>query len=169
MSFEQIVDYTEDFWNSLGRNISTYKRSREYLGSCADIKCADDFLYYFSIASFEKKDPNVCIILFFYEFDRIYKMDVRLRSDFLGILRGIRNNIDSYVIQAIVVIGTFSILHLDSTSPFNIRNSVHNPNFDLEQVRVLFGEFEEENMMKFESGIIEDIFEQTNGYVKMVR
>lgn len=171
MSFEQIIDYAGGFWNSLGTNISIYKRSSEYLDSCTDIKTADDFLRYFSIAGWKEKDPDVRVILFFDEFDRIYNMDERLRSDFLGILRAIRNNIDSYVIQAIVVIGTFSILHLDSstqsTSPFNIRDSIHNPNFDLEQVQVLFRDFEEENKMKFESGIVEDIFEQTNGYVKM--
>ncbi|PKK72017.1 hypothetical protein RhiirC2_777679 [Rhizophagus irregularis] len=174
LSFEQIIDYAGGFWNSLGTNISIYKRSSEYLESCTDIKTAEDFLRYFSITGWKEKEknPDARIILFFDEFDRIYKMDERLRTDFLGILRAIRNNIDSYVIQAIVVIGTFSILHLDSstqpTSPFNIRDSVRNPNFDLEQVRVLFREFEEENKMKFESGIIEDIFEQTNGHAGLV-
>ncbi|PKC15586.1 hypothetical protein RhiirA5_494443 [Rhizophagus irregularis] len=174
LSFEQIIDYAGGFWNSLGTNISIYKRSSEYLESCTDIKTAEDFLRYFSITGWKEKEknPDARIILFFDEFDRIYKMDERLRTDFPGILRAIRNNIDSYVIQAIVVIGTFSILHLDSstqpTSPFNIRDSVRNPNFDLEQVRVLFREFEEENKMKFESGIIEDIFEQTNGHAGLV-
>ncbi|RGB41798.1 hypothetical protein C1646_684852 [Rhizophagus diaphanus] len=174
LSFEQITDYAEGFWNLLGTNISIYKRSSEYLGSCTDIKIAVDFLRYFSITDWKKneKNPDVRIILFFDEFDRIYTMDERLRSDFLGVLRAIKNDIDSYVIQAIVVIGTFSILHLDSStqpiSPFNIRDSVRNPNFDLEQVRVLFREFEEENKMKFESGIIEDIFEQTNGHAGLV-
>ncbi|RGB29791.1 hypothetical protein C1646_310438 [Rhizophagus diaphanus] len=99
-------------------------------------------------------------------------MDEDLRSNFLSILRAIRNNIESYVIQAIVVIGTFSILHLDSstqlTSPFNIKDSIQNPNFDLEQVQVLFREFEDDNKMNFEQGVIEDIFEQTNGHAGLV-
>ncbi|CAG8610548.1 16725_t:CDS:2 [Funneliformis mosseae] len=108
VTFEHIVKDVEGFWNSLCTNISLYKRSSGYL------------------------DP----------FDRIYQMDDGLLSDFLSTLRAIRNNIESYVIQAIVVIGTFSILHLDSrtsntdlTSPFNIKDSIRNPNFDLEQVQ----------------------------------
>ena len=141
--------------------------------SCADINRAEDSLRYFSIAGWKKakKDSEKRVILFFDEFDRIYEMDNDLRSNFLSILRGIRNTIESYVIQAIIVIGTFSILHIDSdtslTSPFNIKDSVRNPNFNLKQVQKLFSEFGDDYKMNFEQEVIEDIFEQTNGYVKM--
>src|SRR5207248_7881546 len=71
------------------------------------------------------------------------------------------------------VVGTFSILHLDSnmqsTSPFNIKDSICNPNFDMEIVRGLFQEFENDNKIQIEQTVIDDIFEQTNGYVKMAR
>ena len=178
MTFEHIVNDGEGFWNSLCTNISIYKRSSEYLESCTDINCADDFLVYFSIVGWKRaeKDPNKRVVLFFDEFDRIYQMDDDLRSNFLSTLRAIRNNIESYVIQAIVVIGTFSILHLDSrtsntalTSPFNIKDSIHNPNFDLEQVQAVFREFEDDNKMQFEQAVIDDIFEQTTGYVNIAR
>lgn len=103
-------------------------------------------------------------------------MDDGLCSNFLSVLRAIRNNIESYIIQAIVIISTFSILHLDSktsstdlTSPFNIKDSIHNSNFDLEQVQALFSEFEDDNKMKFEQKVIDDIFELTNGYVNIAR
>ncbi|PKK80532.1 hypothetical protein RhiirC2_704177 [Rhizophagus irregularis] len=122
-----------------------------------------------------EKDPNKRVVLFFDEFDRIYQMNDDLRSKFLSTLRAIRNNIESYVIQAIVVIGTFSILHLDSrisnrdfTSPFNIKDSIHNPNFDLEQVQAVFREFEDDNKMQFEEAVIDDIFEQTTGHAGLV-
>ena len=143
--------------------------------SCTDINRAEDFLRYFSIAGWEKtkKDSNKRIVLFFDEFDRIYEMNRDLCSNFLLILHDIKNTLESYVIQAIIVIGTFSILHLDSdtnlTSPFNIKDSIRNPNFNLEQVHELFNEFGDDNKMNFEQKVIEDIFEQTNGYVKMPR
>src|ERR1044071_4694680 len=159
---------------SFGRNLSIYRGSSEHLESCTNINCADDFLVHFSIKGWEKagNDPNDRV-LFFDEFDRIYEMDDNHRSHFLSTLRSIRNDIESYVIQAIVVVGTFSILHLDSntqsTSPFNIKDSIRNPNFDMEIVRGLFQEFENDNKIQIEQKIIDDIFEQTNGYVKMAR
>ncbi|RGB29297.1 hypothetical protein C1646_672570 [Rhizophagus diaphanus] len=156
---------------------SGYVCNYEYLESCTDINRADDFLVYFSIGGWKRaeKDPNKRVVLFFDEFDRIYQMDDDLRSNFLSTLRAIRNNIESYVIQAIVVIGTFSILHLDSrtsntdlTSPFNIKDSIHNPNFDLEQVQAVYREFEDDNKMQFEQAVIDDIFEQTTGHAGLV-
>ncbi|GBC02839.1 hypothetical protein RclHR1_04850007 [Rhizophagus clarus] len=164
----------EGFWNSFGTNLSLYKNSNEYLESCIDINRAEDFLRYFSIAGWKKakKDSNKQIVLFFDEFDRIYKMDRDLCSNFLSILRDIKNTLESYVIQAIIVISTFSILHLDSdtnlTSPFNIKDSICNPNFNLKQVQKLFNEFGDNNKMNFEQKVIEDIFEQTNGHPGLV-
>jgi hypothetical protein len=157
----------------LSAQISLFKKSNEYFESCADINRAEDFLRYFSIAGWEKakKDSEKRIILFFDEFDRIYEMDNDLRSNFLSTLHDIKNTIESYVIQAIIVIGTFSILHLDSdtnlTSPFNIKDSIRNPNFNLEQVQGLFSEFGDGNKIDFEKEVIEDIFKQSNGYVKI--
>lgn len=83
-----------------------------------------------------------------------------------------------FVIHAIVIVGTFSIMHLDSNvsssrqsldSPFNVKDLVRNPNFSLDKVRTLFAEYEDENKMKIEDEIIEDIYTQTNGYVKVAR
>ncbi|CAG8531408.1 9965_t:CDS:2, partial [Funneliformis mosseae] len=110
----------------IGTNLSIYKRSNEYLESCADINRAEDFLRYFSIAGWENANKN---------------------SE--NLLRDIRNTIESYVIQAII-------------------DSIRNPNFNMEQVRALFSEFEGDNKLNFEQGIIEDIFEQTNGHQGLV-
>ncbi|RIA82228.1 hypothetical protein C1645_879297 [Glomus cerebriforme] len=172
-SFQHISD-GEAFWNSFGRNLSIYRGSSKHLGSCTNINSADDFVTYFSIDGWEKagNDPNDHIVLFFDEFDRIYEMDDNLRSNFLSTLRSIRNDIESYVIQAIVVVGTFSILHLDSNkkkiSPFNIKDAIRNPNFDMEIVQGLFQEFENDNQIQIEQSVIDDIFEQTNGHAGLV-
>src|SRR5581483_6719688 len=52
---------------------------------------------------------------------------------------------------------------------FNVKDSVHNPNFSLKEVQMLYMEFANENQMKIEQEVIEDIYAQTNGYVKMAR
>ncbi|CAB5381202.1 unnamed protein product [Rhizophagus irregularis] len=68
VTFEHIVNDGEGFWNSLCTNISIYKRSSEYLESCANIYNADDFLIYFSIGwKRAEKDPNKRVVLFFDE------------------------------------------------------------------------------------------------------
>ncbi|PKC05285.1 hypothetical protein RhiirA5_485933 [Rhizophagus irregularis] len=97
-------------------------------------------------------------------------MNEDIRSNFLCILRATRNSIENFVIQTIVVIGTYSILYTNSqkTSPFNIKVLVRNPNFTLGQVRALFKDFGEDNKMDFEQQIIEDIFIQTNGHAAFV-
>jgi hypothetical protein len=171
LSFEKITVHNEGFWNSLGLTLTIDKRSNKYLESCKNIKSGEEFDRYFSIAGWTeaKNDPEDKIILFFDEFDMLYKLDKKVRSEFLRILRSIRNGIENYVIQAIVVIGTFSILHIDATdpytSPFNIKDLIQNPNFTLKQVQKLFEEFGEDNKIEFEQEVIEDIFTQTNGYV----
>ncbi|UZO20392.1 uncharacterized protein OCT59_012816 [Rhizophagus irregularis] len=78
---------------------------------------------------------------------------------------------------ALSIVGTFSIMHLDSNvsssrqsldSPFNVKDLVRNPNFSLDKVRTLFAEYEDENKMKIEDEIIEDIYTQTNGHAGLV-
>ncbi|POG59774.1 hypothetical protein GLOIN_2v1818019 [Rhizophagus irregularis DAOM 181602=DAOM 197198] len=68
-------------------------------------------------------------------------------------------------------------MHLDSNvsssrqsldSPFNVKDLVRNPNFSLDKVRTLFAEYEDENKMKIEDEIIEDIYTQTNGHAGLV-
>ncbi|CAG8535841.1 1336_t:CDS:2 [Rhizophagus irregularis] len=58
----------------------------------------------------------------------------------------IPNAMHLFVIHAIVIVGTFSIMHLDSNvsssrqsldSPFNVKDLVRNPNFSLDKVRTL--------------------------------
>ncbi|GET57748.1 P-loop containing nucleoside triphosphate hydrolase protein [Rhizophagus irregularis DAOM 181602=DAOM 197198] len=127
----------------------------------------------FNITGWEEagnKGDERIILFFFDEFERLFEMNEDIRSNFLCILRATRNSIENFVIQTIVVIGTYSILYTNSqkTSPFNIKVLVRNPNFTLGQVRALFKDFGEDNKMDFEQQIIEDIFIQTNGHAAFV-
>ncbi|GES98461.1 P-loop containing nucleoside triphosphate hydrolase protein [Rhizophagus clarus] len=175
-SMEQInTNNNNNFWKTFGRALSIGSASRSF-DSCTSIASADDFQEYFSIKSWSG-DVNDRIILFIDEFDKLYQFDENIRSEFLQILRFIKNATHLFVIYAIVIVGTFSILHLDSetsssrsnlVSPFNVKDLVHNPNFSSERVLALFTEFGNENKIKIEDEIIADIYTQTNGHAGLV-
>ena len=176
VNFEQIGVFITNFWSSLGTSIYIHNRGQLFK-SCVDIKNSREFLLFFSKATWEGPEDSR-VVLFFDEFDKLYTIDEKIRNEFLQILRSIRNDIKSYAIQAIFAIGTFAILHIDSrfseasnsnlTSPFNIKDSIHNPNFTIDQVQALYTEFERDNIITIERGVIQDIHTQTNGYVKMI-
>jgi hypothetical protein len=50
-----------------------------------------------------------------------------------------------------------------SGSPFNITNKITAPYFTKEEVCNLFGQYEKQESIKLEDGIIDHIFEQTEG------
>src|SRR2546423_11553858 len=82
----------------------------------------------------------------------------------LKIFRGIKNTPDGSAIFSIVAIGTFSIRYLNSTdlrfSPFNVGESLNNPNFNENQVCELFEEFANDRNIIIDHEIINDIYLQ---------
>ena len=86
----------------------------------------------------------------------------------LKIIRGIKNDKNSFAVFSVVAIGSFSILFLNSkeltTSPFNVKAPFQNPNFTRKQVQTLYKEFMKEECITIDPEIIEDIYMQTNGY-----
>ncbi|GES85879.1 P-loop containing nucleoside triphosphate hydrolase protein [Rhizophagus clarus] len=176
VNFEQIGVFDTNFWSSLGTSIYVHNRGKLFK-SCVEIKNSRDFLLFFSKATWEGPEDKR-VVLFFDEFDKMYTIDEKIRNEFLQILRSIRNDINSYAIQAIFAIGTFAILHIDSrfseasnsnlTSPFNIKDSIHNPNFTLDQVQALYTEFGKDNIITIEMGVIQDIHTRTNGHAGLV-
>ena len=78
----------------------------------------------------------------------------------------------NYALMPSIVIGPFSILHLNSskiiTSPFNVKNPFTNPNFTLEQVQTIYKEFENDFKLTIDPMIIKHIHIRTNGYVKLI-
>ena len=99
------------------------------------------------------------------------KAESKVCSEVLDIFRGIRNTTDIFAIHSVVAIGTFSILHIDSsssTSPFNIKEPFQNPNLTLNQVQKLYEQFAADSKITIDPEVVEDIYAQTNGYVKPV-
>jgi hypothetical protein len=55
-----------------------------------------------------------------------------------------------------------------SSSPFNVRNAVQSPFWNLEEVTALFRELAEERRLKLDFRIIEDVFTRTGGHAGLV-
>ena len=102
-------------------------------------------------------------------FDGIPKEAVR---GFLHSLRRIYvSNSPSRCPHSVGIVGVKSITQLNydrSISPFNIQDEFNLPNFTLEQVQELLGQYTEEVGQAFDSEVIESIHRQTAGQPVLV-
>ena len=92
-------------------------------------------------------------------------------SNFLHTLRHIYIAGKPRCPHSVGIIGVKSITQLSydrSISPFNIQDEFHLPNFTLEQVRELFGQYTDEVGQAFASEVIESIHKQTSGQPVLV-
>ena len=103
------------------------------------------------------------VVLLIDEFDGIPKTVV---SDFLYALRQIYLSDEMQCPHSVGIVGVKSIAQLDydrSISPFNIQNEFRLPNFTLEQVQELFGQYTTEVGQAFAPEVIAAIHKQTAG------
>ena len=111
---------------------------------------------------------NQRVVIIIDEFDGIPQVVV---SDFLYALRHIYLSDEPRCPHSVGIIGVKSIAQLDydrSVSPFNIQDEFRLPNFTLEQVRELFGQYTDEIGQAFAPGVIESIHRQTAGQPVLV-
>ena len=105
-------------------------------------------------------DPRVIVIID--EFDGIPQ---EAAKGFLHSLRRIYvSNSPSRCPHSVGIVGVKSITQLNSSgtiSPFNIQDEFNLPNFTLEQVQELLGQYTEEVGQAFDSEVIESIHRQT--------
>ena len=102
-------------------------------------------------------------VLLIDEFDGIPQTVV---SDFLYALRQIYLSGKSRCPYSVGIVGVKSITQLDydrSISPFNIQDEFRLPNFTLEQVQGLFGQYTDEVGQAFAPEVIEAVHKQTAG------
>jgi len=108
------------------------------------------------------------IVILIDEFDLLYAADHDVREDCLTTFRGIRQS-DDYVIDSIIVCGTFSLWGLTTTdphvSPFNISSRILNPYFTLESTQSLFKAYGDDEQITIDDTIVDDVFFKSNGYV----
>ena len=103
------------------------------------------------------------VVLFIDEFDGIPQTVV---SDFLYALRQIYLSDEMQCPHSVGIVGVKSITQLDydrSVSPFNIQDEFRLPNFTLEQVQELFGQYTTEVGQVFAPEVIEALHKQTAG------
>ena len=97
------------------------------------------------------------------EFDGIPPTAV---SDFLHTLRHIYHFEEERCLHSVGIVGVKNITQLNydrSISPFNIQDEFHLPNFTLEQVRDIFGQYTDEVGQPFAPEVIVAIHRQTAG------
>ena len=111
---------------------------------------------------------NKKIVLLIDEFDGIPQDVV---SDFLYTLRYIYLSDEFNCLHSVGIVGVRSISQLNydrSVSPFNIQDEFRLPNFMLNQVQDLFGQYTDETGQEITSDIIESIHKQTAGQPVLV-
>ena len=103
------------------------------------------------------------VVILIDEFDGIPQA---LVSDFLYALRHIYLSDELLCPHSVGIVGVKNITQLNydrSVSPFNIQDEFHLPNFTLEQVQELFGQYTDEIGQSFLPEVIASIHKQTAG------
>ena len=121
----------------------------------------------FSMVTFFERLGNLLgkqrVVLLIDEFDGIPQS---LVSDFRYTLRHIYLSDMFLCPHSVGIVGVKSIMQLDydrSISPFNIQDELHLPNFTLEQVGELFGQYTQEVGQAFVPEVVKSIHTQTAG------
>ena len=133
-----------------------------------ETQLTDEFsmmIFFQQLSSF-LQDKRVVIVID--EFDGIPQTVV---SDFLYTLRHIYLSDEPRCPHSVGIIGVKSINQLNydrSVSPFNIQDEFNLPNFTLEQVKELLGQYTDEVGQPFAPEVIESIHKQTAGQPVLV-
>ncbi|RUO95606.1 hypothetical protein BC936DRAFT_143632, partial [Jimgerdemannia flammicorona] len=113
------------------------------------------------------------VVLIFDEFDIMISPEASVaRSSCLKTIRGIRNNRSNFVIESIIVVGTFGVVMINqdnpSISPFNTTENFGGKNFSQLQMETLFKEFCDARKVALDPRIIDDIYSRTSGHAGLV-
>lgn len=105
------------------------------------------------------------IVILIDEFDAV---PIEITKPFLLSLREMyiqRREEPGFSPYSVALVGVKNIteLNLGSQSPFNIARAINIKNFTLQQVRDLIGQYVEESGQQFAPGVIEKIYEETDG------
>ena len=162
--YEDLLDEIENIFARRGEVFS--ETLTEFLENAEII---DHFSMRRFFRNFSKLLGDQRVILIIDEFDGIPKEAVR---GFLHSLRRIYvSNAPSRCPHSVGIVGVKSITQLNydrTISPFNIQDEFNLPNFTLEQVQELLGQYTEEVGQAFASEVIESIHRQTAGQPVLV-
>lgn len=151
------------FWESLSSNLKSKWPHLPTFSSSTGF--ADIFKESNRDTLFDGKD----VVLFIDEFDLIEQLSDF--DDILHTLRGLKQDRPSKCLQAVVAIGPFSILQLDTErrgSPFNVADAVAVQLFDEAEVIDLFKQLSTARGTDIDTAVARDVFMRTNGHPGLV-
>lgn len=156
------LDDPTNFWKSFGRAVTNTARRSGVPFPELKISSQSDFLDPFHVNKWSRK-----VVLLLDELSVLFSASDHVRNQCLSALRELKNDREEYAVCSVLAAGTFSVVHLNPTdrslSPFNVAASVQNPNFTLDETRVLFGQFMESLGIIVEDDVIEDVWRRTGG------
>ena len=174
LNFEEYEDYTpSEFYGSLYEDIreeieNVFQKRGEALDEALtqfleNTKLTDHVSMRRFFSRFSRLLKNQRVIVIIDEFDGIPQAAVK---GFLHSLRYIYLSDELLCLHSVSIVGVKSITQLDydrPVSPFNIQDEFRLPNFTLEQVRDLLGQYTEEVGQTFAPEVIESFHKQTAG------
>lgn len=168
-----VPDFYELLYKRIRKHIENVFQKRGHVLSGALIQLLDNttFSHHGSMLEFFEDFASLLVVEYgeqkvvfiIDEFDGIPPAAV---SDFLHTLRHIYHFEEERCLYSIGIVGVKNITQLNydrSISPFKIQDEFHLPNFTVEQVRDLFGQYTDEIGQPFAPEVIEAIHGQTAG------
>lgn len=161
--------FYDRFSQLIRRHIEYVLKKRDAKKHDELIRCLEDFKisdHFSLLAYFEKLESLLCdkkIVLLIDEFDGIPQDVV---SEFLYTLRHIYLSDELQCPHSVGIVGVKSINQLNydrSVSPFNVQDEFRLPNFTLEQVQDLLGQYTAEVGQAFAPEVIKSLHTQTGG------
>jgi len=110
---------------------------------------------------------NKPAILFIDEFDSLPPPVI---DRLVGIFRDICLDRNNFLLHGLALIGVRAVLGVESDrgSPFNIQRSLHIPNFTMEEVEDLFGQYMGESGQQIAPEVVSGVYESTRGQPGLV-
>lgn len=176
LDFERYGNFSEeDFYRVLQRDFKKRLLSRLEEINCESLKEIKDIFskiiiknnddFYTFIEELGEIISQKRIVLLIDEFDAV---PIEITKPFLFSLREMyirRRKEPGFAPYSVALIGVRNIaeLNLGSQSPFNIARAINIKNFTLDETKDLIGQYIEESGQQFALGVIEKIYEETNG------
>jgi len=161
------------FWKSFARQFITYLYKCLSQGRYKNIELYNQiqdhspiidktsFINFFSSIAGKK------LVLFIDEFDLLLASEYQnILDDFLSALIFMKERRpEHYGLQSVIIMGPFSILKASnaSLSPFNVSDAIESPYFTRDDTINIFDQYQTDAAVTLEPGIIDDIFNRTQG------
>lgn len=110
---------------------------------------------------------NRPVLMFMDEFD---SLPAKVIDKLATLFRDMYINQKNYLLQGLCLIGVRAAVGVEGSRgmPFNVRKSLHVPNFTIDEVQEIFQHYQEESHQKIEPEVVMSIFDVTRGHPGLV-